>query len=241
MKQFKFFSATSVAASLLFLSSCGNTDGDKQKTEMVTNDSSTVAKTETVTKPSDVLVARFKVSNFAKWKTSYESRDSARLASGLHNYIIGRGVEDSNTVMVALKMDDVAKAKEFTANPKLKEAMQKGGVTGTPSFMFLNVQMMDSATNATNSRIMVTHKVKDWDAWKKSFDSHKQVRLDAGLLDRAIGYEAGDNHIVTVVLGVSDMAKAKAFMASKDLKDKMAEAGVEGPPTIFMYTVVQKY
>lgn len=238
MKQFKLFSAMYIAAGLLFLSSCGGSD--EQKTESTNNDS-TVTKTETVTKPSDVLIVKFKVSNFAKWKTSYESRDSARLASGLHNYIIGRGVEDSNTVMVALKMDDVAKAKEFTADPKLKEAMQKGGVTGAPSFMFLNVQMMDSSTNATTTRIMVTHKVKDWDAWKKSFDSHKQVRIDAGLLDRAIGYEADDNHIVTVVFGVSDMAKAKAFMASKDLKDKMAEAGVEGPPTIFMYNVVQKY
>ena len=30
-------------------------------------------------------------------------------------------------------------------------------------------------------------------------------------------------------------------MASKDIKDKMAEAGVGGPPDIFFYNVVQKY
>ena len=37
------------------------------------------------------------------------------------------------------------------------------------------------------------------------------------------------------------MQKAEAFMASKDLKDKMAEAGVVGPPDIFFYKVVQQY
>jgi hypothetical protein len=37
------------------------------------------------------------------------------------------------------------------------------------------------------------------------------------------------------------MAKAKAFIASKDLKDKMTKAGVEGPPAFFFYKIVQKY
>jgi hypothetical protein len=51
----------------------------------------------------------------------------------------------------------------------------------------------------------------------------------------------GDNHKVTIVFAISDMEKAKAFMASKDLKDKMAEAGVDGPPTFFFYKIAAKY
>ena len=47
--------------------------------------------------------------------------------------------------------------------------------------------------------------------------------------------------MVTLVFAVSDMAKAKAFTTSKDLKDKMMAAGVEGPPTMFFYNVVKKY
>ena len=39
---------------------------------------------------------------------SYEAHDSMKLASGIHNYILGRGVEDSNTIMVAVKIDDIA-------------------------------------------------------------------------------------------------------------------------------------
>lgn len=87
----------------------------------------------------------------------------------------------------------------------------------------------------------MTHKVKDWDSWKKEFDNHKQARIDAGLVDRGLSYNIGDNHTVSIVFAVSDMQKAKAFMQSKDLKDKMAKAGVEGQPTSFFYDIVHTY
>ncbi len=237
MKYFKILSAIPFAA-IMLLSSCGN--NDEQKTETVSTDS-TVAKTEAPAKPQDVMIVMHKVANFDKWMAAYTSGDSMRLAAGLHDYIIGRGIEDNNSLLVAVRMDDAAKAKDFMVTPALKEAMQKGGVIGVPSITRLNVQMMDSTTNTATSRVIITHKVKDWDAWKKSFDSHKQTRVDAGLSDRAIGYDVDDNHMVTVVLAINDMTKAKAFMASQDLKDKMKEAGVEGEPKVFMYNVVKAY
>jgi len=240
MKQFKFFSAITLVAGSLFFSSC---NGDEKKTDNVTvsADSSAVNKTEPPAKPGNLVIIKHKVANFAKWKTAYESHDSTRQAYGLHNYIVARGLKDSNMVMVVLKMDDITKAKQFAALPDLKAAMQKGGVMGAPSFLYLDVQMLDTSSNASPTRVIVTHKVKDWDAWKKSFDSHKQTRLDAGMTDRAISYSVGDTHTVTVAFVINDMKKAEAFMASKDLKDKMAESGVTGPPNIFFYNVVQKY
>ncbi len=239
MKQFKFFSAITLVAGSLFFSSC---NGDEKKTDNVTvsTDSSAVNKTEPPAKPGNLVIIKHKVANFAKWKTAYESHDSTRQAYGLHNYIVARGLKDSNMVMVVLKMDDTTKAKQFAALPDLKAAMQKGGVMGAPSFLYLDVQMLDTSANAP-TRVIVTHKVKDWEAWKKSFDSHKQTRLDAGMTDRAISYSVGDTHTVTVAFVINDMKKAEAFMASKDLKDKMAESGVTGPPDIFFYNVVQKY
>ena len=119
--------------------------------------------------------------------------------------------------------------------------MQKAGVIGKPSFTYLDVVMDDNSPIDQTARLMVTHKVKDWDAWKKVFDDHKQARMDAGLIDRGLGYSDGDNHMVSIVFAVTDMQKAKAFMNSKDLKDKMAKGGVEGPPTFFFYNIVQKY
>ena len=76
---------------------------------------------------------------------------------------------------------------------------------------------------------------------KRMFDSNKKARIDAGMMDRAVGYDVDNNHVVTMVFTITDMAKARAFMNSQDLKNKMEEAGVEGDPVAFMYNVVQKY
>jgi hypothetical protein len=243
MKHSRFFATTAVALStLLFLSSCNNASEEKKADETKTD--ATVAppaEPAAPAKPANVLIIKHKVANFTKWMALYESHDSARLAYGLHNYVVSRGVKDTNMVMVALKMDDVNKAKEFAAMPDLKERMKKGGVLGIPTFDYRDVQMLDNSTNASTARVMISHKVKDWDAWKKEFESHKQVRMDAGLTDRALSYSIGDNHMVNIVAVVNDMKKAEAFMSSKDLKDKMTAAGVEGPPTIFFYNVVKSY
>ena len=239
MKQFKFLSAVTLMAGSLFFSSC---NGDETKTDetKVNSDTTAVTKMETPAKPGNILIIRQKVANYAKWKPVYDSHDSVRLAYGLHNNLVARGIKDSNMVMVVLQMDDAAKAKQFAALPDLKAAMQRGGVIGAPTFLYIDMQFRDTSNSAPTS-VIITHKVKDWDAWKKSFDSHKQARIDAGLTDRAIGYAVGDTHMVTVAFIIHDKQKAEAFMSSKDLKDKMAEAGVEGAPDIFFYNVVQQY
>lgn len=237
MKQLKFLAAIGFAAAMSFsISSCNN--GEEKKADDKPGDSAVVT---APVKPANLMLVTHKVANYAKWLVAYEANDSLRVANGLHSYVIARGLNDSNTVMVANKMDDAAKAKEFAASPALKDAMQKAGVISAPTISYLDVQMQDTATNTANIRLMVTHKVKDWDAWKKSFDSHKQTRVDAGLTDRVIAYSVGDNHMVTLVFIVSDMKKAEAFSKSDDLKKKMEEAGVDGPPSFFYYTVAKKY
>jgi hypothetical protein len=244
MKQRNFLATVMVAAgmSLLFYSCNGSGEGDK--TDEVKPDTTTTkaAEAPAVVKPSNFTLIKHKVANYAKWFPAYTADDSARLANGLNSYIIGRGIDgDSNTVLVAMKMADVDKARAMAASPGLKARMQQGGVVGMPAINFIESVWSDSSTNSVSVRLLITHKVKDWDAWKKEFDSHKQARMDAGLTDRVVGHEFGDNHTVTIAFAVTDMAKAKAFMASKDLKNKMAAAGVEGPPTMFFYNVVKRY
>lgn len=243
MKQFKFLAAMIAASITLLIYSC-NGGGEKKVEATQTNSdtTTTMVEPEAPPKPGNFLLVKQRVANYAKWLPTYEGNDSTRAANGLAKFVLGRGIgNDSNTVFVALKMTDVTKAKELTASKGMRDKMQKAGVIGTPSFTFLETVMLDKATDASTTRVLMMHKVKDWDAWKKEFDSHKQVRSDAGLADRAVGYSVGDNHMVTVVCAVSDMEKAKVFMASKDLKDKMAAAGVEGTPTIFFYDVVKSY
>ena len=80
------------------------------------------------------MLVMHKVANFEKWKISYESKfaDSLKNVYGLHNYVVARGVKDTNMVMVVVKMDDVPQAKEFAASPNLKTAMQKAAVIVHP-------------------------------------------------------------------------------------------------------------
>ncbi len=242
MRHVKFFAMLAIATSVLLLS-CNS--GDKKASD--TAGDTTAVKKDSVPPPASVnsgpamiMTITHEVANYTKWKSAYDEHDSNRLAYGLHNYVICRGVDDSNMVMVALRMDDVNKAKEMGASKELMERMKKMGVT-KPSMEYTQTVMNDTTAIQQTVRVMVKHKVKDWDTWKKAFDSHKQTRMDAGLTDRVIGHSAGDDHSVIIVFAVADIAKAKTFMESKDLKDKMNEAGVVGPPSSFFYRVAAKY
>jgi hypothetical protein len=233
---------------LFFLSSCG--ENDQNKTTTTADDSTTTTSTSTstssnstiVTAPQTILSVTHRVSNFAKWKASYEAHDSMKLAFGIHNYVIGRGVEDSNMVLVATKVDDIDKAKAFMKDPSLKAAMQKGGVTGKPSMNLVTEVYQDTANLAPDViRSMTTFTVKDWDTWKRVFESHRQTRLDNGVTDRVYGYNVDDNHKVSLVVAINDTAKARAFWNSDLLKQQRAESGATSQPQRFLFRVVQRY
>ena len=235
----KSFSVIVTALSMsLFFFSC-NSGGDTKTSTSDTTAMKTAAQTPSAAL-DNVLVVMHKVSDYAKWKSAYDGDDSARHAHGLTNNFLARGVDDSSMVYVVLKLSDEAKAKEMTGMPEMKAKMEKAGVTGQPTFDYVKLVMSDTTIHG-DTRLRIKQTVKDWDAWKKEFDDHKQVRMDAGLLDRAVGQSMDDNHVAIVILTVTDMAKARAFVASPDLKARMEKGGVVGTPEFFFYNVVQKY
>src|SRR5436190_6337917 len=112
MKQSRFTGMLFCAAMVFFLTSCGASgSGEKAATDSVAATTDTTAKTTEVaapvntiiTTPVNMVIVTHKVANFAKWQAAYDGHDSARLASGLHSYVIGRGLKDTNMVMVVLK------------------------------------------------------------------------------------------------------------------------------------------
>lgn len=252
MNQHRFISTLFCAAMVFFLLSCGGGGGSEEKstTDTTSAKTDTSSATATATQPAastisttpqNVMVTMHKVKDFAKWKASYDAHDSMRTASGLHSYVIARGLVDSSMVMVAVKVDDFTKAKAFAKNPSLKKAMQQGGVIGTPTFRFSTMVWRDTATISTDLRSRTTFTVKDFDKWRNAFDSGRQDRMDNGLKDRSYEYDADDNHKVAVVVALTDTAKAKAYWKSDALKKKIAEGGVIGQPQRFLYRVVQVY
>jgi len=248
MKRSGFAGLLFCAAILFFLASCGgnenkeqtNTDSNSATTASTSN--AVIPETNTIiTTPQNMMIAIHRVSDFAKWKASYDEHDSMRLANGLHSYVIGRGLDDPNMVMVAVKADDMAKAKAFAKDPALKKAMQKGGVIGTPSFSFIITTFQDTAVISSDIRSRTTFTVKDWDAWQKGFEEGKQERTNNGIVTRAYGHDPDDNKKVSLVTAVLDTAKAFAYYKSDDLKKRRAASGVIGEPKRFLFRVVQRY
>ena len=150
-------------------------------------------------------------------------------------------MQDSNMVMVALKADDMAKAKAFAKDPSLKKAMQKGGVVGPPTISFITTTFQDTASIGTDLRSRTTFTVKDWDAWQKSFEEGKQERIDNGITVRAFGHDADDNKKVSLVTAITDTAKAFAYYKSDALKKRREASGMTGEPKRFLFRVVQRY
>jgi hypothetical protein len=245
MKHTKVADLLLYAAVTFFFASCGGSGTEnKTSTDSTTADTTAVAtapKITTITTPQSMMVATHKVSNYEKWKASYEAHDSMRLANGIHSYVIGRGEKDSNMVLVAVKTDDMAKAKAFSKDPSLKQAMQKGGVTGTPSFSFVTMTFQDTVEISSNLRSRTTFTVKDWNAWQKAFQDGDQERKENGITVRAYGHDFDDDKKVILVTAIMDTAKAYAYWKSDKLKARRAASGVIGEPERFVYRVVKRY
>ena len=87
--------------------------------------------------------------------------------------------------------------------------------------------------------IVVRHKVQDFAIWKRAFDAHAPVRLTAGLSNARLFCSADDANEVFVVLDAADIGKAKAFAASADVREAMANAGVVDKPDIYFLNAVE--
>ena len=82
---------------------------------------------------------------------------------------------------------------------------------------------------------VVMHEVKDYDAWKPVFDGHIEARKQAGILGEGVMRGVPNDKLVVIYLPATDAEKVKAMFDSKELKDKMKEAGVKGKPTFLLF------
>lgn len=248
MKQSRITAILFSAVLFFFFASCGNNADEKATTTDTATASSTDTATVTpppvstiVTTPANMAIITHKVKDFSKWLAGYEAHDSARLANGLHNYVIGRGFTDTNMVLIALKADDVAKAKAFSKDASLKTAMQKAGVIGAPEISVGIATWQDTAALPGAIRSRTTMSVKDWDIWVKSFEEGRQERMDNGIVDRVISHDADDNKKIGLVTAVTDTAKAFAYYKSDALKKRREAGGVIGEPKRFLFTIAKRY
>ena len=85
---------------------------------------------------------------------------------------------------------------------------------------------------APRNILMAKHEVADYAKWKPGFDEHESVRLESGLHKIGVARNLDNPNVIHLAFFIDDVEKAKSFANSDDLKAKMEELGVQGPPAI---------
>jgi hypothetical protein len=76
------------------------------------------------------------------------------------------------------------------------------------------------------------HEVADYHVWKSTFDSSLDSRTRNGERNCRIFRGVQNPNELTLLFEWENVERARAFIASEELKAKMASAGVKGTPRI---------
>lgn len=82
------------------------------------------------------MFIKHRVADFGKWKPAFDEHEPARRQFGATAHSVHRDAADPNVVIVAFRVEDLARAREFVASEDLKAAMENAGVVGAPEFWF---------------------------------------------------------------------------------------------------------
>jgi len=97
---------------------------------------------------------------------------------------------------------------------------------------FTIVGGMAMAAQHTTENLTIHHKVKDYAAWRKGYDEHEKSRKSAGITNGRVFRSAEDPNDVVILLDVADVAKARTWLGSDDLKTAMQKSGVIGSSSV---------
>ena len=75
--------------------------------------------------------------------------------------------------------------------------------------------------------IFVQHKVKDYNAWRRVYDSVGDMQKEGGVTAHSVYRAEGDPNTVLVYHKFPTIAKARAFVANPALRDAMQKGGVD--------------
>ena len=84
----------------------------------------------------------------------------------------------------------------------------------------------------TNENMSVHFKVKDFNAWRTSYNGHEKERATAGITNSRVFRSADDPNDVLILQDVADVSKARTWYSSSEMKSAMEKSGVVGSPII---------
>ncbi len=84
------------------------------------------------------LFVRHKVADYAKWRKVYNDLDTERQTMSVTSHGVYQLDGEPNDVTVYHEFKTIDAAKAFAGSPRLREAMQAGGVQGVADIWFTN-------------------------------------------------------------------------------------------------------
>ena len=84
------------------------------------------------------LLVQLKTSDFSQWKKGFETGAEMRSSFGALSEQVFQDASDTRQATVLLEMESLEQARRFVDSHELSEAMERSGVSGKPSFTFLN-------------------------------------------------------------------------------------------------------
>jgi hypothetical protein len=83
-----------------------------------------------------------------------------------------------------------------------------------------------------NENLTVHFKVKDFNVWHTSYNANEKTRASAGITNGRVFRSADDQNDVVILQDVADVAKARTWYGSSEMKTMMEKSGVLGSPSI---------
>jgi len=81
------------------------------------------------------LVVRHHVRDYDAWKPVFDEHESERRKHGATGHRVYTMAGDRNDVVIAMDFPSADAAQAFTADPSLRDAMERAGVEGEPQIM----------------------------------------------------------------------------------------------------------
>jgi hypothetical protein len=84
------------------------------------------------------------------------------------------------------------------------------------------------------AKVIVQHRVVDYDRWLPVFTEHEAVRRQHGATGHSVSREVGDPNTLVIVNDFATLAGAQAFTQDPSLPAAMTRGGVDGAPQVWI-------
>ena len=83
-----------------------------------------------------------------------------------------------------------------------------------------------------NENLTLHFKVKNFNAWRSSYNGHEKDRTSAGITNGRVFRSPEDPNDVVILQDVADVSKARTWLGSSEMKAVMEKSGILGSPSI---------